>query len=172
MAPRPSALRAYIEVNGDILAADAIKSIGRRASHTRPLMEVIVGQLQQQQRARVAAKPWKPLEDSTVEKKTRENEDPEIFRDSSRRIKGVPTRVPDALYRAITQAGAPGQLRLVTRASATFGIKSAGHGELFYARFVQNVKGNQRRILAISETDALALVRTTASFIYDGWPRI
>lgn len=171
MAPRPSAFRAEIEVNGDVKAVDAILAVGKRAQETRPLMEAITGMLQSQQRARVNQSPYAPLEASTIDKKIRENEAPVILRDSSRRIKGVPTRVPDALYRAITVPNAPGQLRRITRASATFGVKSAGHGELFYARFVQNVKGKKRRILAISEGDALALVKVCASYVYDGWPK-
>lgn len=171
MAPKPSAFRAYVEVNGDVRAADAIKAIGHRAAHTLPLMEVVVGQMAQQQKRRVESKPYTPPQANTVARKASENQNPDIFRDEARRIKGQPTRVPDALYRAATSAGAPGQLRHITRASATFGLKSAGNGEFFYARFVQNVKGKKRRIFAISETDALALVKTVASFVYDGWPK-
>lgn len=171
MAPKPSSFRAYVEVNGDTHAIDAVKAIGYRASHTTPLMQAIVGQMSMQQKARVEQKPYTPLGAGTVARKTSENENPEIFRDEARRIKGVPTRIPDALYQAATTPGAPGQLRRVTRASATFGLKSAGNGQFFYARFMQNVKGKKRRIFAISESDALALVKTVASYVYDGWPK-
>lgn len=171
MAPKPSAFKAHIEVNGDVQAADALRSIGKRAKNTRPLMEVAVGMLAQQQKRRFDQKPWAPLAAGTVARKEYEAENPEIFRDEARFIKGSPTRVPDELFRAVTVPGHPGQLRYVTRASATFGVQSAGKGPLFYARFVQNVKGKQRRILAISDADALALLKLCASYIYDGWPR-
>ena len=169
--PRPSGFRAQIEVNGDVLAAERLEGIGRRARKTRPLMETIVGVLFTQQRARIASKPWKPLADSTVERKISENENPDIFRDEARRIKGQPTRTPDAMYQALTTPNAPGQLRYITNASAAFGLDSKGRGPFFYARFVQNVKGNQRRILAISADDALQLTQLVASYIYDGWEK-
>jgi hypothetical protein len=168
---RPSQLKAYVDVNGDVAAADALKSIGYRASHTRPLMEQIVGVLQAQQARRIQSDPYTPLAEDTVERKVRELENPATFRDESRMIKGKPTRVPDNLFKAVTSPTHPGQLRVVTRASATFGLKSAGNGEFFYARFVQNVKGTKRRILAISPGNAQILVSGVASYIYDGWPK-
>lgn len=168
---RPSQFRAHIEVNGDVHAAERLQAIGKRARKTRPLMEAVVGMLFTQQRARIASKPWAPLADSTVGRKISENENPDIFRDEARRIKGTPTRTPDAMYHALTTPNAPGQLRYVTNASATFGLDSKGRGPFFYARFVQNVKGTQRRILAISEADALELTKLVASYIYDGWEK-
>lgn len=165
MAPKPSAFRAHIEVNGDAQAAHFIEQIGYRASHTLPLMKDLVEVLQLQQKRRMEQKPWAPLEANTVARKVSENENPDTFRDEARRIKGQATRVPDALYRAITVPNAPGQLRYVTRASATFGLKSAGHGEFFYARFVQNVKGKKRRILALTPDDALMLTGFTELYI-------
>jgi hypothetical protein len=154
---KPSAFRAHVEVNGDAQAAYFIRQIGYRAAHTLPLMTKLVDVLQLQQKRRMEQKPWAPLEASTVARKISESENPDTFRDEARRIKGQPTRMPDALYRAITQPNFPGQLRHVTRASATFGVKSAGQGPFFYARFVQNVKGKKRRILALTPDDALIL---------------
>src|SRR6185312_7122318 len=98
-----------------------------------------------------------PLEDSTAERKEKEGEIPELFRDERRRIRCEDTRDRDALYRALTQVSAPGQLKHATRTTATFGLQSAGQGPFFYARFVQNVKGNKRRILAISTDDAMII---------------
>jgi hypothetical protein len=168
---RPSQLKAVIEINGDAIAADALVAIGERAFKTRPLMEQSVGVLQNQQARRIESAPYEPLTEETTARKVRELENPEIFRDESRFIKGEPTRHADDLYQAVTSTTHPGQLRRVTRASATFGLKSAGNGPLFYARFVQNVKGKKRRILAISPANARLLVSGVASYIYDGWPK-
>lgn len=154
---KPSALRAHVEVNGDAQAAYFIKQIGYRAAHTLPLMTKLVDVLQMQQARRMEQKPWPALAASTVDRKVREGENPDTFRDEARVVRGQPTRMPDALYRAITQPKFPGQLRHVTRASATFGVQSSGSQSFFYARFVQNVRGTKRRILALTPDDALIL---------------
>lgn len=168
---RPSQLKAVIEINGDALAADLLEAIGRRAYETQPLMEQVVGVLQAQQARRIQSSPYPPLTDETIARKVRELENPGVFRDEARFIKGSPTRMPDDLYQAIVSSNHPGQLRHVTRASATFGVKSAGNGPLFYARFVQNVKGTKRRILAITPANARTLTFGIASYIFDGWPK-
>lgn len=168
---RPSQLKAVIEINGDDIVAESLLALGKRAYETRPLMERVVGVLQTQQARRIDAKPYEPLTEETTARKVRELENPDIFRDEARFIKGAPTRMPDDLYQAVTSSSHPGQLRYVTRASATFGLKSAGNGPLFYARFVQNVKGKKRRILAISPANARILVSGVASYIYDGWAK-
>lgn len=168
---RPSQLKAVIEINGDALAADLLKAIGDRAYNTRPLMERTVGVLQVQQARRIQSGAYEPLTDETTARKVRELENPGVFRDEARFVKGAPTRVPDELYQAVVSSDHPGQLRRITRASATFGLKSAGNGPLFYARFVQNVKGKKRRILAISPANARTLVFGVASYVFDGWPK-
>jgi hypothetical protein len=166
---KPSAFRAYVEVNGDKQIEESLREIGHRGSHTTPLMAQMVDLLQFQQARRVQSKPWAPLAAGTVERKAREGENTDILRDESRMIKGVPTRVPDAMYSAIVTPNFPGQLRRVTRASATFGLQSAGRGPFFYARFVQNVRGVKRRILAISQKDALTLLVEVDRWLFKGW---
>lgn len=165
MAAKPSAFKAYIEVNGDAQAADMIRGVGARARDTLPLMVELVDVLQMQQARRVAANPYLPLSEETVARKTRENENPETFRDESRYIHHRPTRTPDAMYRALTETTYPGQLKHATRTTATFGLQSAGQGPFFYARFVQNVKGTKRRILAISSDDAMILLGWVEQYI-------
>jgi hypothetical protein len=166
---KPAAFRAEVEVFGAKQSAEALRNMGERAYNTGPLMVELLLVLADSQRERMKTAPWAALKENTVERKAEQGEITEIFRDESRPIKGSPTRVPDALYNAITVPGAPGQLRHTTRTWAVFGVQSAGKGQLFYARFVQNVRGTRRKILAISEETALTVAERTASYVYSGW---
>lgn len=160
-----SEFRAYVEVNGAVESAAMIRSMGSRAYNTLPLMGQLAEYLAQTQRDRVRQAPWIPLADVTVERKIGQGSNPAIMRDEPRRIKGTPTRQRDALYRALTVSGAPGQIKRATRTWAIFGVDSAGNHQLFYARFVQNVKGAKRRILAINEEQALTITERVALYI-------
>jgi hypothetical protein len=157
-----------VEVNGAVQAGERLRMLGSRAFNTLPIMETMAEFLFESQRARVQTEPWAPLKDVTVARKLSQDEDPGILKDEWRPIKGKPTRVGNKLYLALTLDGATGQVKRATRTTATFGVKSAGKQELFYARFVQNVKGTKRRILALSEADALAVTEGIGSWIVAG----
>lgn len=162
--------RVVVEVAGAKESAEAIRLMGERAYNTWALTEEMVTFLADEQRERIKkASAYEPLETSTVERKLEEGENPEIFRDEARMIKGTATRERDALYRAVTVPGAPGQLRRNTRTWAVFGVESAGKGKLFYARFVQNVRGHKRKILAISAEGAMTIAERSANYITHGW---
>lgn len=166
---RPSRLRVGVEVEGLNEALATIDGIGNRAYQTTPLMSMIVQHLAGISRERVEGeKPWKPLTPGTMARKSAQGEDTGILRDEWRPIAGTPTRQGDMLYRALTQDGAPGQLRHWTRTFAQFGVKSAGQGELFYARFVQNVHGTKRKILAIKPDQAVEIGGMVARYIGHG----
>lgn len=168
---RPSSFRAEIEVNGAAHAAERIAAMGARAFNTFPLMEAMKEVLFAQQKARVLSSPWTGLKDVTVQRKVAQNEDPSIFRDEWRPIGGNATRTGNKLWFALTLNGATGQIRRATRTTATFGVDSKGNNQLFYARFVQNAKGTQRKILAISDADALIITQKAANWINEGYGR-
>jgi hypothetical protein len=140
--------------------------IGARAYQTLPLTEQLAEFLAVSQRQRVQEAPWAPLTEGTVARKASQGEDTGILKDEWRPIKGTPTRRGMALYNALTSDGAPGRIKRATRTWAIFGVETKG--ELFYARFVQNVKGTKRRILAISDTDALTITERVANYITHG----
>lgn len=167
---KPSAFRAQVLVNGDVHAAEQIDQMAARAFDTLPLMEEIKDLLFAQQKARVESQPWEPLKDSTIARKARQDQDTSIFRDEWRPIRGTATRIGNQMWLALTLDGATGQVKRATRTTAKFGLDSAGNHKLFYARFVQNVKGTKRKILAISEADALEITLRIAKWIYDGRP--
>lgn len=154
--PRPSKIGIGVEIVGALETAAVMERIGERAYKTRPLMERGLVMLQRSQAARMEKAPWKPLTAQTTSRKIRQGEIPELMRDESRPIGGQPTRAPDAVYYGVTQPSFPGQIKLVTRTMATFGLDSKGKGPFFYARFVQNVKGTQRRLMAIDIDTAVA----------------
>lgn len=161
-----SEFRASVEVMGVQHTEDMIARMGARAYNTLPLTVELAEFLARSQRQRVEEAPWAPLADDTVARKASQGEDTGILKDEWRPIKGAPTRRGNALYSALTTAGAPGQIKRATRTWAIFGVDTKG--ELFYARFVQNVKGTKRRILAISATDALTITERVANYITHG----
>lgn len=166
--PAASRIRLAVEVSGANKSAEAFGAMAERAYNTLPLTEMLVRELFDISRKRVDRAPWAPLTDGTVARKNAQGEDSGILRDEWRPIKGVPTRKGDLLYTALTQWGAPGQYKRATRTMATFGVQSAGQGPLFYARFVQNVKGKKRRILAVSRADAAGISEMVVRYITSG----
>lgn len=170
-ASRP-AFRAEIEVFGVDQTAGRLKAIGARARDTFPLMERIKQVLFEQQAERARSMPWAPLQQVTIDRKIATQEDPTIFHDEWRPIKGSATRVGNKLWFALTMDGATGQIKRATRTTAQFGLDARGNRPLFYARFVQNTKGTQRRLLGISTANAEEILLTTAEYIYSGWDHI
>lgn len=167
MDGKPSAFRAEISVEGVDESVTAFRAMATRAAHTLPLMEEISQILFEQQKTRVEGLPWTPLKQVTIDRKARTNEDTTILHDEWRPLKGgKPSRVGNQLWLALTLDGATGQIKRATRTTATFGVDSKGNHKLYYARFVQNVKGTKRRILAISDEDALAICLRIAGYIY------
>ena len=166
--PVASRLRVAVEINGDVQAQAIIKEMGRRAMETSPLMAAVAQELFHISAERVKEAPWAPLKDNTVARKVSQEENPEIIRDEWRPIKGRATRVGDKLYLALTLRGATGQILRSTRTTATFGVKSKGNQELFYARFVQNVKGTKRRLLAIPAESAVTIGEMASFWIMEG----
>lgn len=160
-----SQLQAEVDVFGADTTAAAIRSMGMRAYNTLPLMEELKEFLFETQSARVKSAPWTPLKETTVARKVATEEDPSILRDEWRPIGGRATRVGNKLYLALTLDGATGQIKRATRTWAIFGADAAGNHQLFYARFVQNVKGTKRRLLAIGEGDALTITAKVANWI-------
>jgi hypothetical protein len=112
-------------------------------------------------RSRLHKAPWKPLTSGTVARKTAQGEDTGIMRDEWRPIGGTPTRRGDALYTALD--GGAGSFKHATRTTATYGVNTKG--DLFYARFVQNVKGTKRKLLAIPADHAVLMVDRVVSYI-------
>lgn len=163
-----SEFRAEIKVTGAQETANAILAMGARAYNTLPLMEELKEVLYEASKARVEQAPWTPLKQSTIQRKSAQGQSTEILRDEWRPIKGTPTRQGDALFTALTVDGAPGQIKRATRTWAIFGADSAGNHSLFYARFVQNVKGTRRQILAINESTAMVIVERVANWIRPG----
>lgn len=155
-------------MTGAAETAKAILAMGERAYNTLPLMEEIKEILFESQAERVQSAPWTPLTEGTVERKTSEGSNPAILRDEPRYWKGKPTRTPDALYLALTLDGATNQIKRATRTWAIFGANSSGTNQLYYARFVQNVKGKKRRILAINEETAMTVTEMVANYIRPG----
>jgi hypothetical protein len=166
MNGKPSAFRSEITVEGVDMTVGEFERMARRAVMTAPLMARISQLLFEQQKARVESAPWAPLKDSTLGRKAAQGENTAIFRDEWRPVKGRATRVGDKLWLALTLDGATGQIKRFTRTTATFGVDSKGNRQLFYARFVQNVKGTKRKILAISSEDALVISMEVAKYIY------
>lgn len=163
-----SEFRASVEVSGATETAEQLRMMGARAYNTLPLMEQLVEVLAETSKQRVESAPWAPLTESTVARKEAQGSNPAILRDEPRVWKGAPTRTRDALYRALTTSGAPGQVKRVTRTWAIFGVDAAGNHKLFYARFVQNVKGKRRRILAINQETALVIIERVGSWLRFG----
>lgn len=161
-----SEFKAVVEVEGVAHTADMLARMGARAYNTLPLTEQLAEFLAASQRQRVEEAPWAPLTDDTVARKASQGEDTGILKDEWRPIGGTPTRRGNALYNALTTDGAPGQIKRATRTWAIFGVDTKG--DLFYARFVQNVKGTKRRILAISAADGLAIVEKVANYVTHG----
>lgn len=166
MNGKPSAFRAEISVEGVDMAVAEFREMAKRAVNTAPLMARISELLFAQQKARVESTPWEPLKDSTIARKAAQGQNTGIFRDEWRPIKGSATRVGNKLWLALTLDGATGQVKRFTRTTATFGVDSKGNHQLFYARFAQNNHGTQRRILAISDSDAVEITMAIANYIY------
>lgn len=166
---KPSKHRVVVDVFGIKETSEALRAMAERAYNTYPLTRETVAFLADEQRERMNKSRYLPLTAGTTERKILQGENPGTFRDEYRPIKGQPTRRRDALYQAVTVPGAPGQIRRATRTWAIFGVDSAGKGELFYARMVQNVKGRKRKILAISEKGAMTLGERAANYITSGW---
>ena len=156
-----SQFKAVVEIAGLDMAEASIKEMGDRAYNTTILMEELMEELEIAARARLADPGWAPLTEGTVTRKASQGEDTSIMRDEWRPIAGNPTRRGDALYTALQ--GGPGSYKAATRTTATFGVNTTG--ELFYARFVQNVKGTQRKLLAIPEQYAVLIVDKTVRYI-------
>lgn len=163
-----SEFRAEVIVTGAAETAAEFRSMGARAYNTLPLTEQIKELLFESQRERVQQAPWAPLKDSTITRKSAQGSNIGVLRDEPRTINGTPTRRRDALYTALTVNGAPGQIKRATRTWAVFGADAAGNHPLYYARFVQNVKGTHRRLLAINQTTALGIVERVGSWIRFG----
>lgn len=163
-----SAFRAEITVMGATATAEKINLMGARAANTLPLMEMIKELLFVQQQRRVQSTPWVPLKEVTIARKMAQGENTAIMRGEWRMIGGQATRIADKLWLAMTLDGATGQIKRATRTTATFGVDSKGNHQLFYARFVQDVKGTKRRLLAISSADAVEILDRVGNWIYVG----
>jgi hypothetical protein len=156
-----SKFRASVLVQGVDVTETYLRDMGERAFATEVLMSEIAEMLEIAARSRLHGSPWKPLTDGTVARKSAQGEDTGIMRDEWRPIKGTPTRRGDALYTALD--GGAGSFKHATRTTATYGVNTKG--DLFYARFVQNVKGTKRKLLAIPADHAVGMVDRIASYI-------
>lgn len=156
-----SQLRAVVEIDGLTASEDMIKRMGDRAFNTEVLMEEMAEALEIAARARLSSAPWKPLTAGTVARKASQGEDIRLMHDEWRPIGGTPTRKGEALYTALD--GGPGSYKLATRTTATYGVHTTG--DLFYARFVQNVKGTKRKLLAIPAEFAVGMADKVASYV-------
>lgn len=156
-----SKFRANILVEGVTVTEEYLKGMGERAFATEVLMEEMCELLEIAARSRLSGAPWQPLTDGTVTRKAGQGEDTRIMRDEWRPIGGTPTRQGDALWTALD--GGAGSYKIATRTMATYGVNTKG--SLYYARFVQNVKGTKRKLLAIPAEYAVGMVDKIASYI-------
>jgi hypothetical protein len=156
-----SQFKAIVEIEGLKASQDLLKECGERAYHSTLLMEELSEMLEIAARARLAKAPWVPLTGGTVTRKASQGENTAIMRDEWRPIAGTPTRKGDALYAALD--GGPGSYKLATRTTATYGVHTTG--DLFYGRFVQNVKGTKRKLLAIPAEYAVGMTDKVATYI-------
>lgn len=156
-----SRFRAQVTIEGLEVTEGFLREMGHRAFATEVLMEEIAEQLEIAARSRLSGTPWKPLAEDTVVRKSGQGEDTRVMRDEWRPIGGTPTRRGDALWTALD--GGPGSYKVSTRTTATYGVNTKG--DLFYARFVQNVKGTKRKLLAIPADHAVGMVETIVLYI-------
>jgi hypothetical protein len=156
-----SRFRAQIQVEGVNITEGYLREMGDRAFATEVLMSELAEMLEIAARSRLHKAPWKPLTSGTVARKAAQGEDTSLMRDEWRPIGGTPTRRGDALYTALD--GGAGSFKHATRTTATYGVNTKG--DLFYARFVQNVKGTKRKLLAIPADHAVFMVDRIASYI-------
>lgn len=156
-----SRFRANVLVEGVAVTEEYLQGMGNRAFGTEILMEEMCEMLEIAARARLAGTPFKPLTDGTVARKQSQGEDTRLIRDEWRPIGGTPTRQGDALWTALD--GGAGSYKVATRTTATYGVNTKGN--LYYARFVQNVKGTKRKLLAIPAEYAVGMVDKIASYI-------
>lgn len=161
-----SEFRATVDVSGVTETQAMLRQIGLRAYQTLPLMEELKEVLYEASKERVGSAPWAPLADVTVARKASQGSNTSILRDEPRTIKGTATRRRDALYQALTTDGAPGQVKRATRTWAIFGVNTSG--SLYYGRFVQNVKGTTRRLVAIDEGTAALIVERVGAWVRFG----
>jgi len=159
----------HMGITGADETCSALEDMALALIKSKPIMVKAMPIIQRQMIERMAEAPWLPLTEGTVERKIGQFENPEVFRDESRPIRGKATRIPDLLYHAIVTPGTPGALRRVTPKSATFGVESKNGQLLWYARFVQNVKGRQRRILAFTPANAIELAELVKYEVYSSW---
>jgi hypothetical protein len=156
-----SRFRAQVTIEGLAVTEEFFKEMGNRAFATEVLMEEMAERLEIAARSRLQGSPWKPLASDTVARKSAQGEDTGIMRDEWRPIGGTPTRRGDALWTALD--GGAGSYKHATRTTATYGVNTKG--EFFYARFVQNVKGTKRKLLAIPADHAVGMVDTIVMYI-------
>lgn len=156
-----SRFRAQVLVEGVNVTEAYLRNMGERAFATEVLMSEVAEMLEIAARSRLHGSPWKPLTTGTIARKEAQGEDTSIMRDEWRPIGGTPTRQGDALYTALD--GGAGSFKHATRTTATYGVNTKGN--LFYARFVQNVKGTKRKLLAIPGDHAVLMVDRIASYI-------
>jgi hypothetical protein len=156
-----SKFRAQITIEGVNVTEAYLKDMGDRAFATEVLMEEMCELLEIAARSRLAMSPWAPLTADTVARKSSQGEDTRIMHDEWRPIGGSPTRKGDALYTALD--GGAGSYKTATRTMATYGVHTQGN--LFYARFVQNVKGTKRKLLAIPAEYAVGMADKIATYI-------
>jgi len=156
-----SRLRAVVEIDGLMASEALLKDMGDRAFATEVLMEEMTELLEIAARSRLNSAPWRPLTPGTVARKSSQGEDTRIMHDEWRPIAGTPTRQGDALWTALD--GGAGSYKLATRTTATYGVHTTGN--LFYARFVQNVKGTKRKLLAIPAEFAVGMADRVATYV-------
>lgn len=136
-------MEIHLDVDGVPEATETFRGLGRRATNARPAMRKIADMLMRDEKALFAEHPWTGLAASTRRRKAREGEDPRILRGANRMIHDRPTRVHDALYRALTQRGAAGQELKLNATSMLFGLQQGG--PVFYGRFQQMGAGRLPR---------------------------
>ena len=104
-----------VEATGAARAQRDLEAMGRRAQDVKPLDQVIRGIFLKAEEARFQGteqRPrWKPLADSTRERKAREGQDPRTL------------RATQVLHRSLTEPGAAMQVDEPTTGSFRFGTK-------------------------------------------------
>jgi hypothetical protein len=156
-----SRFRAQVVIEGLHVTEAYMKEMGDRAFATEILMSELAEMLEIAARHRLEKAPWRPLTSGTVARKEAQAENTDIMRDEWRPIAGTPTRRGDALWTALN--GGAGSFKHATRTTATYGVNTKG--DLFYARFVQNVKGTKRKLLAIPAEDAVGITERIVQYI-------
>lgn len=111
--------------------ARRFRRMGRNAEDFRPVFRKLQEWIREDERARFASQPWRPLDPDTIRRKARQGRDPRIMREIG------------TLERAVTKRGARGSKSDTGRLSMFIGLRR--NGAAYYAHFHDEGDGTPKR---------------------------